>query len=295
MVTTTGSGSAEAPEMGSLDSRGILYVATGRRHLDEMMLSAESARRHMPGIPLVLYTDQREFRSPLFTEIRSLANPRHAFVDKVAPLVDAPFERTLFLDTDTLVCAPLDELFELLDRVELAVTHAPLRHDRPFRTPNCFCEVNTGVVAYRRTPAVRDLFRDWLAIYQKEIASTGRMDSDQPAFREALYRSSVSFYVLPPEYNLRTVMPAAVGRCKVRIIHGRARDMAALERWVNESRSIRVFLPNPLLIAGRHFAVLSPVGRVVGTLLSTAFAPFRLAERVLRAIKRGEWKLPIGM
>jgi hypothetical protein len=113
------------------------------------------------------------------------------------------------------------------------------------------------------------------------------MDSDQPAFREALYRSPISFATLPPEYNLRTVMPATVGRCAVRIIHGRGPDMEALERWVNASHRIRVFLPSALQLTAEHFAILSGPGRFVGASIHAAIAPFVWAERVLRLVKRG--------
>ncbi len=265
---------------------GILYIATGRRHLDEMLISARSVRRHMPGVPIVVSTDQDGLPDDLFDEIRPIANPRHSFIDKIAPLCDTPFERTIFLDTDTLACAPFPDLFEILDRFDLALAHAPYRHDRPFVTPNCFAELNTGVLAYRRSPEVIALFQDWLRLYEKEVSETGRMESDQPAFREALYRSRLSSCVLPPEYNLRTVMPAAVGRCKVRIIHGRGPDMAQLERWVNASQSIRLFLPGALQLEGRHFTILSRPGRIVGGLIHASVAPFTLAERVLRNLKR---------
>lgn len=266
--------------------RGVLYIATGRRHRDEMLVSARSVRRHMPGVPIAVHTDQADLPAGVFDEVRRIDAPRHSFIDKIAPLCETPFERTVFLDTDTLACAPFPDLFEILGRFDLALAHAPYRHDRPFVTPNCFAELNTGVLAYRRTPEMAALFQDWLRLYEKEVAATGRMDSDQPAFREALYRSSVSPYVLTSEYNLRTVMPAAVGRCKVRIIHGRGPDMAELERWVNESHGIRLFLPSAFQLTARHFSILSRPGRIVGGIIHACIAPFVFAERILRGVKR---------
>jgi hypothetical protein len=240
----------------------------------------------MPDIPIVVYTDQANLPRDAFDEIRPIQNPRHSFIDKIAPLSDPPFERTLFLDTDTYLCAPVGDLFEILDRVDLALAHAPYRHDRPFVTPNCFPELNTGVVVYRHSAASNELFADWLRLYEEEVQETGRMDSDQPAFRAALYRSKLSFSVLPPEYNLRTVMPAAVGRCSVRIIHGRGPKMEELARWVNASRAIRLFLPGVLQLQSRHFGILSGPGRVVGAMVQAGILPFVLAEQGLRFFKR---------
>jgi len=266
--------------------RGIVYIATGRRHLGEMLISARSVRRHMPDLPIVLFTDQKDLPAGVFDEVRPIANPRHSFIDKIAPLRETPFERTLFLDTDTLVCAPVYDLFELLDRFDLALSRAPLRHDRPFVTPDCFTELNTGVMVYRTTAAVDALFESWLRLYEKEVAETGKMDSDQPAFRAAIHQSDVRFYILPQEYNLRTVMPAAVGRYTVRIIHGRAPDMEELERWVNASHCIRLFLPSVLQLTGEHFSILSRPGRIVGGIIHAVIAPIVWLESVLRPIKR---------
>ncbi|MDD5198734.1 MAG: hypothetical protein PHC88_02945 [Terrimicrobiaceae bacterium] len=270
----------------SQSSRGFLYVATGARHTAEMIESAESLKRHMPDAPIVVYTDQGGLSASLFADVRPLENPRHSFMDKIVPMRETPFERTVFLDTDTRVCAPIDDLFDLLDRVEIAVAHAPYRHDRPFVAPASFCELNTGVIAYRKTASIDSLLSRWQRIYEEEVRKTGRLDSDQPAFREALWRSTVSMFVLTPEYNLRTVMPAAVGRCTVRIIHGRGPDMAELERWVNASRRIRLFLPGALQLTAAHFTILSRPGRLVGASIHAVAAPFVWAERMLRFVKR---------
>lgn len=277
----------------SLAECGVIYVATGRRHLDEMIQSAQSLRDHMPGLPVVLFTDQSDIPSRVFDEIRMLENPRHSFVDKIAPLCESPFEKTLFLDTDTLLCAPVNDLFELLDRFDLAVTHAPFRHDRPFSTPTCFAELNTGVMVYRNTPSVREMFQRWLKLYAREVEETGKLDSDQPAFRAAVYQSpEVSLYVLPSEYNLRTVMPAAVGRGVVRILHGRATDMHAVATKVNASRKIRVFLPDVWYLIGDHFSIIGPGGTLIAHLCGVIIRPWIWLERVLRPIKRKMFSQP---
>src|SRR5882757_8776162 len=97
--------------------RGIIYVATGGRFVAEARQSALSARRHMPDLPILLYTDQPEIGGGApFDLVRKLEHPRHFFVDKVAPLAASPFEKTLFLDTDTFVCDPVYDLFAVLDR-----------------------------------------------------------------------------------------------------------------------------------------------------------------------------------
>lgn len=263
------------------EEQGFLYVATGSRFTQEAENSALSLRRWMKNVPILLYTDQiPETRFP-FTGVHLLENPQHFFIDKIKPLLETPFERTVFLDTDTRVCAEVSDLFAVLDRFDIAVSHAPLRHDRPFATPNCFVELNTGVIAYRRCEAVTRLIHRWMEIYEEEVARCGKV-SDQAAFRQAAYESDARLYVLPSEYNLRTVMPAATGRNLVRIIHGRASDMNALERRVNASRSIRVLLPTLRELDPDHFVVLSPLGAIFGALLAVGTRAFRILEKIKR-------------
>jgi hypothetical protein len=38
-------------------TRGILYVATGKRYIEEAIQSIRSVRRHMPDISIAVYTD----------------------------------------------------------------------------------------------------------------------------------------------------------------------------------------------------------------------------------------------
>ncbi|MEO8206071.1 MAG: hypothetical protein ABI615_07805 [Chthoniobacterales bacterium] len=267
-------------------TRGVLYVATGLRFIAEATQSAQSAKRHMPQTPICLYCDTPPDAPHPFDEIRVLKNPRHFFVDKVEPLLESPFERTLFLDTDTLVCQPLDDLFQILDRFDMALAHAPLRHDRPFVVPNCFVELNTGVIAYRRCKETADLIRRWSTLYEDEVQRSGKV-SDQESFRQAAYESEARIYILPSEYNLRSVMPAITGRCAVRVIHGRAENMEALAEKINASRKIRTLLPSLRDLDPDHFVILSPAGHILRCLTKPIFALLHFLERLKRSVSGG--------
>lgn len=269
---------AASKDLDLKNETGFLYVATGDRFVAEARDSAISLRRWMPETPIVLHSDRRPEPAEPFDQVIPLGNPQHFFIDKIEPLLETPFEKTVFLDTDTRVCAEISDLFAILDRFDIAVSHAPFRHDRPFATPNCFVELNTGVIAYRRCEAVMKLIHRWLEIYNEEVARCGKV-SDQAAFRQAAYESDARLYVLPPEYNLRTVMPAATGRGRVRIIHGRAPDMAKLEEQVNRSTSIRTFFPTLRDLDPDHFVVLSPLGAVFGGIVALGTRTFRCLEK----------------
>lgn len=182
---------------------GVLYVARGAGYLDLAMASAESLRRYAPDLPIDLFTDQPAPCGP-FDRVRPI--PDSGTRDKIACMAETRFARTLFLDCDTLVLNPLGDLFELLERFDLAVCHdvrrtGPLiRQGWRVQTPYAFPQMNTGVMLYRRSPAMLAFLADWAAAYAE--AGIGR---DQPTFRDLLWMSDLRFYVLPEEFNLRRV------------------------------------------------------------------------------------------
>lgn len=203
---------------------GILYIATGTKYIQEAIASAKSVRQVMSDIPLAIYLDDPDqLPKKLFDFVYQINNPQFSYIDKVVLLQKTPFKQTLFLDTDTLVIDRIDELKTLLSKFDLACTHAPVRSSHNMSMcPDAFAELNTGVILYRQSDAVNHLFQSWTRIYQEQLESDRPPLHDQPAFRQAIFESDINLYILPPEYNLRTVMPMFIGgNAKVKILHGR--------------------------------------------------------------------------
>jgi len=224
--------------------KGIIYIATGAKYCEEAAASARSSRAAMPDIPITLFTDHPEqVKAGVFDGVELIANPTHSLLDKIEPLWRSPYERTLFLDTDTYVLGPVYELFEILDRYEFSYCQAPGRGaDNPDYLAICpmaFAEPNTGVMSYRRTERTVKLFRDWRACYEAQVAEQPRrITHDQPAFRKVLYESDVRALVLPPEYNLRTIFPLFKGRMPAKILHGRNPTLGAALKVLGNPRYI---------------------------------------------------------
>lgn len=206
---------------------GIIYIATGKKYRLEANGSARSVRAVMPDVSITLYTDtQADLDTALFNTIEILENPTYSFFDKIIPLCDSPYRKTLFLDTDTIVVDPVYELFDVLDQFELTYCHAPNRGaDSPKMLSVCpiaFVEPNTGVMSYVKTDKVIALFKEWAAYYRDLLSETpARVRHDQPALRKVLYHSDIRGLVLPPEYNLRTIFPMFKGNMPAKILHGR--------------------------------------------------------------------------
>jgi hypothetical protein len=241
--------------------RRVVYVATGERHIREAAASLISLWRHEQGTPVTMYIDRpsrvhlAEWGIPSSGDgplkVLEHPGPTYSWADKPVALSqgEADDERVLFLDTDTRVCGTIAELFDILDSFDLAAAHAPIRLDRrtppslACRAPVAFPELNTGVVALRRTSAVAEMMDRWRVLHLEILRSMERGTvGDQATFRVALYDSDVRFTVLPPEYNCRFTFPTYV-HGPVRILHGRGPDLERIEREMNESAGPRVYIP----------------------------------------------------
>lgn len=186
-----------------------MFTATGAPYVRGAIRSARSIARHSPELPCFLYHDADsrgliEREAPgVFHGHAEVENPHRR--SKLDYMARSPFARTLFLDSDTEVCGPLDDLFLLLDRFDIAATHAPLRYRAATMAkwrddiPSCFPQFNTGIVLYNlERSGVKALMEDWRIAYHE--AGFAR---DQVTFRELLWRSDLRIAVLPPEYNVR--------------------------------------------------------------------------------------------
>jgi hypothetical protein len=208
---------------------GVIYVATGERYRAEAVVSATSLKATSPGIPATLITDLSDPIIP-FDQVIVLDDPRHDFVDKIRGIQMSPYQRTVFLDSDTYICDDITDLFDLLERFDVAAGHSILRVNVPIEgIPYAFTESNTGVVGFRKSPAWEAFCADWLALYERDRETLrggsweGKsLSGDQAAFRELLYHSDLRLATLAPEYNCRFDAGYLHGR--VKILHQRASE-----------------------------------------------------------------------
>jgi hypothetical protein len=212
-------------------SRGILFVASGARHRDEAKVSAHSIKAVWPDVPLAIITDQ-PIELGLFDVVQTVPMQGDN-IDKVRNIARSPFERTILLDTDTYCLLPFPELFDLLDHFQLAAAFDigrfserwdPVAGKHVFiereGVPECFIELNTGVIAFRREPDVLSVFDQWLKACLEARSEPDAHTQDQPSFRKVVYNSSLRIATLPSEYCFRLHSPDSA-RTAVKIIHGR--------------------------------------------------------------------------
>jgi hypothetical protein len=180
---------------------GVIFVATGAFYIARVEEAARSVRRTNPQLGITLMSDGQPQNAGLFDIVMPIDNP-HAR-SKVDNFVRSPYERTLYLDSDTRVLEDLTSLFGLLDQFDFAAAHVFRREvvehfpDRP-SIPNSFPQLNSAVVLYRKNETTDLFFSKWSEMYHQ-----AKIKYDQVTLRELLWTSNIRFYVLPPEYNIR--------------------------------------------------------------------------------------------
>lgn len=195
----------------STNSIGFVYIFHGERYYKEALLSLKSLRKYHPNAHVSAFcdidVDDISFDSVIKitpTSIRSKVNYIHL----------SPYERTLFLDTDTIFMRNVDDIFEMLSRFDFCVAHDLARKRKKYsklipeyaEIPYAFSEVNTGVIGFRKSGEVAKCFELWRLYYDKYYKRMfKKVPYDQPSFRVALWRSEASVYILPPEYNVRSI------------------------------------------------------------------------------------------
>lgn len=215
-----------------MSSCGFIYVATGSKYVEEAIQSAMSVRSCMPGFSICLFTDLdlKESKPLVFDLVKKIPDGKsyYSVRDKIWPLAESPFDRSIFLDTDTSMVRSVNEIFDSLKRYDVMVAHDPNRAWYPSKCPDCIQEINTGLIAFQKNERTSNLFMRWGEIYSQQIEGTFQEGvnvlppHDQPAFKEALYEVKLDSYILTPEYNVRTIFPMYIGKgLAPAILHGR--------------------------------------------------------------------------
>lgn len=190
------------------NENGFLYIVTGDGYVKECLFSIQSLRMVNSERVCVFapekYRSMIEPKCDLFFPMDSkIKRPKVEFISQ------SPFEKTVYLDSDTYVDQNISDLFVLLDKYDFAGAFCNSRARENYgkvirkygEIPYPFSEINTGVMAFKSSPAVRALFDSWKKYYYEFLPKTSGWD--QPSFRVALWESDAKICHLPPEYNVR--------------------------------------------------------------------------------------------
>lgn len=224
------------------DGDGFVYAANTQGYIDEALASLASLRRFLPEAPVTIIAPS-DLIVPSLPHVEWL-EPLGTYDSPIikAEAIRVPYKRAVFIDTDTRIIGDISGLFEILDGFDLALAHEPLR-GWDYATPaaGAFCELNTGVIAFRNSPQVQAFFAEWVRVYDRMRQEQG-LRNDQPAFREALWHDRVLRHAtLPSEFHLITGRGNGIAWHAL-LLHGR-QDLEEIEAMINREVGPRVYEP----------------------------------------------------
>jgi Nucleotide-diphospho-sugar transferase len=227
--------------------RGAIYCATDHTiYLEAALISAIAFRQLNPTIPVTILCDRPlaaqialEHDGITIIEIRS--EPDRDFQSrqlKTQLASRSPYTETLYIDSDILPLKPIAPIWDYLAQSDMAMAHDRLptigecdhvalveREYTLALLPPSTRHYNSGVMLWRDTPAIQELFQQW----QQEWGQFQKQD--QLAFVRALAQRPVPIAQLPVNYNTSPIdaAPVLLPRNEVYFLHCWGGQVAAGE------------------------------------------------------------------
>ena len=192
-----------------LADRGFLYIAFGDSFTKEALMSIKTLKKYN-NEPVALYTDKdktSEFDGLI--DVYAKIEPKHIRA-KVDFISQTPFKNTVYIDSDTIVVRNITDMFEVLERFDVAVTNDYARKRKKYSNivpeyaaiPYSFSEVNGGIMAYNDSASTSNFLNMWREYFYKYFRETNGWD--QVSLRIALWNSDVRIHHFSFVYNIRS-------------------------------------------------------------------------------------------
>ena len=181
-----------------------VYTKNGEdnKYTDECIKSIQSLKKHIPDASISVYTNA------LLGELQNVnviydENIVQAHIAKAYALLNSPYDKTVFIDTDVLVhSAGLKAIFDVLtDDIpfagspELTINWEgtdPLR-------PNM---INTGLLGVKHTKYTKKMLNNWINLFH-DLFKEKDQTFDQVSFMKIMHKDFHRIYILPPWFQFR--------------------------------------------------------------------------------------------
>lgn len=231
------------------NERGVIYVATGEVCSTEVVHSVKSLKQSNPNIPVTVYTDKENslklVDTKYFEKVEVIDEPQFTWNDKMFGFSETPYEKTVFIDTDTLIWGSIDSLFEGLDYADILALQSPRQFNYDWEKeiyPACITQYNTGVVGFRKS-TTGDFIIAWKTMREKRPEG-----GDQVPFREAVLDTGILIRNIPNEYNCRLGVPQLLVQKVVIAHYGKLHKLstniqAKIKHEINNHIGVRCWIP----------------------------------------------------
>ena len=187
------------------------------RYVIESEKSCQSFKQYIKDVDAILYCDDEHYQSVNFDhvyyakfvvpdQLQSRMHKNGQMLVKHQAMLETQYDLNLVLGSDTYaLSSQVNSIFELLDKFDVAVAHAPYRivsmsDSDSIPVPESYPEFNCDVIAYRKNDRVLKLIEQWQDYYRKDNFGHPH---DQGTFRYLIYNSDLRVATLAPEFNYR--------------------------------------------------------------------------------------------
>jgi hypothetical protein len=234
-----------------LAKEGVIYVAVGQRWLEEAVYSATTFKKFNPKLPITLFTNKNYPKTEIFDTIKIVEDYIDPFKYKIWAMMHSPYERTLYIDTDTEIKGALYEIYQHLDHADIAIAgmrwmdrdSKPAKlvaYEMPSPFTNRHIVYNTGVVAFRKSATFQNFVHLW---YDKiKIGAKPGIGCDQDHFNKMLgedldIKLNLKIAKIPNTiYNARMVFFEKMKQDKIfhkiKIIHEHGLNLPFLQKKI---------------------------------------------------------------
>jgi hypothetical protein len=242
--------------------RGVVYACSHIDWMAETIRSARSVAQYMPDIERHLFITAellercRQDLGAAFTRVVALQRIAYPHRPRFESMLRLDLDQAIFLDGDTLLLAPVYELFEALEHFDVAAAIAPQLFNPKALAAGLYKllpavseaipEWNGGLLVARKS----DQFRRFVIAWDAQFLATvkGGYNLDQASLRSALATSDLRIATVSSLYNFRAHVEQMV-RGNVRILHAHG-ELPAIARTINATPALRRYVPDMTLIQG---------------------------------------------
>jgi hypothetical protein len=134
--------------------------AEGGRFYKLAIDSVASLKKHMPDLPVTLFTNMEMKEDNLFDDIIHI-EPKDMWMAKYEAMMKTPYERTVHIDCDTYICDTFLEIFTLLDKFDLALPMSVHYYSKNRDVaPPSFTEPSGGMIVWKNTEKMRSVWQE---------------------------------------------------------------------------------------------------------------------------------------
>ncbi len=200
-------------------NKGFIYYSIGESNIAKAKLSISSLKTQMPTVAVTVFTNNPSFFSSLSISTVNISS-NYSKSKRIELLLQTPYEKTFYIDSDTYFQADCEEIFELLVDSPIILAYTSSLWQPKVNTPRDYPFLNSGVIGYRLTDEIVRLFTCWRIEMEKALETIGN-SKDEPALQSVLSSLKVPVRILPTLYNYRLNSSTPLPGSKVaKILHG---------------------------------------------------------------------------